>query len=103
MATSSCFYNLHGVGNKRYCLVVSPSSFGVWPESLDLAGCPPLSDCSGQTNILPSSVYYSSFLMFGFSVSPSDLADELIDCKLIEQDNVPQSLGTHSTIVFHRY
>lgn len=51
MATSSCVYNLPRVENKRYCLV-RLSSFGGWPESQDLAGCPPSSDCFGQTNIL---------------------------------------------------
>lgn len=47
------------------------------------------------------SQYYSFLLMFGFSVSPSDSADEIIDCKLIEQDNASHSLNIHSAIVFH--
>jgi hypothetical protein len=40
--------------------------------------------------------------MFGLSVSPSALSDELINWKLIEQDSVPSSLCTHSSIVLHR-
>lgn len=48
------------------------------------------------------SVHYHSFLLFELSVSPLDLADELSDCKLIEQDNSPDSLGTHSSIVLCR-
>lgn len=45
---------------------------------------------------------FHSFLMSEFSVSPSDSADELSDCKRIEQDNGPDSPGTHSSIVSHR-
>lgn len=40
--------------------------------------------------------------MSEFSVSPSDLADELSDCKRIEQDNGPDSPGAHSSIVSDR-
>lgn len=46
---------------------------------------------------------HTPFLKCEFSVSPSDLADGLIDCKLTEQDNVPNSLGLHTAIVFYKY
>lgn len=52
--------------------------------------------------LLPGLLHYRSFLMSEFSVSPSDLADELSDCKRIEQDNGPDSPGTHSSIVSDR-
>lgn len=40
--------------------------------------------------------------MSEFSVSPLVLADELSDCQVIEQDNGPDSAGTHSSIVLCR-